>query len=87
MIEREVTIVNQDGLRGKPATYFVQKAVEFKSLIFQEKDTKRINAKSLMGVLMLGLTKGHTVLLKADGADEQEAIEALDAFIKAGFRE
>lgn len=87
MISKEVTINNQVGLHARPATFFIQKANEFKSSIWIEKDERRVNAKSLLGVLSLGIVKGSTITLVADGADEQEAIDTLTALINSDFSE
>lgn len=87
VISKEVTINNQVGLHARPATFFIQKANEFKSSIWIEKDERRVNAKSLLGVLSLGIVKGTTVTLVADGADEQEAIDTLTALINSDFSE
>lgn len=87
MITKEVVINNQVGLHARPATFFIQKANEFKSSIWIEKDERRVNAKSLLGVLSLGIVKGTTVTLVADGADEQEAIDTLTALINSDFSE
>lgn len=87
MITKEAVINNQVGLRARPATFFIQKANEFKSSIWIEKDERRVNAKSLLGVLSLGIVKGTTVTLVADGADEQEAIDTLTALINSDFSE
>ena len=76
MVTQEVTINNEVGLHARPATFFIQKANEFKSGIWVEKDERRVNAKSLLGVLSLGITKGTTITLLADGADEKEAVAA-----------
>ena len=73
MYIRTVTVNNQVGLHARPATFFIQKANEFKSSIWIEKDERRINAKSLLGVLSLGIIKGMTMDIAADGPDEQEA--------------
>ena len=67
MITREVTINNQVGLHARPATFFIQKANEFKSVVWVVKDDHRVNAKSLLGVLSLGIVKGTTVSIIADG--------------------
>jgi len=64
------------------ATYFIQKANEFKSGIWVEKEERRVNAKSLLGVLSLGIMKGTTVTLIADGSDEKEAVDALAELIE-----
>ena len=77
MYSKEVQVTNQVGLYARPATFFIQKANEFKSSIWIEKDERRVNAKSLLGVLSLGIVKGTTVTLVADGADEQEARKRL----------
>ena len=74
MITKEAVINNQVGLHARPATFFIQKANEFKSSIWIEKDERRVNAKSLLGVLSLGIVKGTVVTLVADGTDEQEAL-------------
>ena len=87
VISKEVTINNQVGLHARPATFFIQKANEFKSSIWIEKDERRVNAKSLLGVLSLGIVKGSTITLVADGADEQEAIDTLTALINSDFSE
>ena len=87
MISKEVVIDNQVGLHARPATFFIQKANEFKSSIWVEKEERRVNAKSLLGVLSLGIVKGTTVTIIADGADEEEAIETLSALIDSDFSE
>lgn len=87
MISRGVTISNSVGLHARPATFFVQKANSFKSSIWVEKEDCRVNAKSLLGVLSLGITKGTTITLIADGADEAAAIDGLAALIEGEFGE
>ena len=87
MINREVTINNQVGLHARPATFFIQKANEFKSTIWIEKEDRRVNAKSLLGVLSLGIVKGTVIDIIADGADEEEAIDTLIDLIDRGFEE
>ena len=87
MISKEVVINNQVGLHARPATFFIQKANEFKSSIWVEKDERRVNAKSLLGVLSLGIVKGTTITLIADGADQDAAIETLSALIDSDFTE
>ena len=87
MVSREVTINNNVGLHARPATFFIQKANSYKSSIRVEKDDRRVNAKSLLGVLSLGIVKGMTITLHADGADEAEAIEGLATLIDTGFSE
>ena len=70
-------ITDEVGLHARPATFFIQKANEFKSSIWVEKDERRVNAKSLLGVLSMGITKGTRVSIIADGSDEEEAVKAL----------
>ncbi len=85
MITRDVTIKNSVGLHARPATFFIQKANQYKSTIWVEKDERRVNAKSLLGVLSLGITKDMTVTLIADGADEEDAINGLAELIGSGL--
>ena len=87
MISKEVVIDNQGGLHARPATFFIQKANEFKSSIWVEKEERRVNAKSLLGVLSLGIVKGTSVKIIADGADEEAAIDTLSALIDSDFSE
>ena len=87
MISRSVTIKNSVGLHARPATFFIQKANSFKSSIWVEKEDCRVNAKSLLGVLSLGIVKGTEISLIADGADEAEAVEGLAALIEGEFKE
>ena len=86
VISKEVTINNQVGLHARPATFFIQKANEFKS-IWIERDERRVNAKSLLGVLSLGIVKGTAVNIVADGVDENEAIATLSELIDSDFSE
>ena len=85
MITREVTVLNEVGLHARPATFFIQKANEFKSFITIAKDERKVNAKSLLGVLSLGIVKGTKIVLTAEGVDESEAIEELEALIMSSF--
>ena len=87
MISRGLTINNNVGLHARPATFFVQKANSFKSSIWVEKEDCRVNAKSLLGVLSLGITKGTNITLIADGADEGAAIDRLAALVNSEFGE
>ena len=87
MVTQEVTINNEVGLHARPATFFIQKANEFKSGIWVEKDERRVKAKSLLGVLSLGITKGTTITLLADGSDEKEAVAALSELVSGNFGE
>ncbi len=85
MIIKEVTVENQVGLHARPATFFIQKANEFRSSIWVEKEERRVNAKSLLGVLSLGIVGGTTIRVIADGQDEAEAVEGLVKLVNSGF--
>ncbi|HCR44628.1 MAG TPA: phosphocarrier protein HPr [Ruminococcaceae bacterium] len=87
MCVKEVLVQNQVGLHARPATFFIQKANEYKSSIWVEKDERRINAKSLLGVLSLGIVGGTTIKIIADGPDEEEAIDGLVKLVQSGFAE
>ena len=87
MCARDVLVQNQVGLHARPATFFIQKANEFKSSIWVEKEERRVNAKSLLGVLSLGIVGGVTIRIIADGADEQQAVDALVELVESGFAE
>ena len=87
MYSREVTVKNQVGLHARPATYFIQKANEFKSTIWVEKDERQVSAKSLLGVLSMGIVRGTTITVKADGTDEETAVNALVELINSNFEE
>ena len=87
MVIKSVTINNQVGLHARPATFFIQKANEFKSSIWVEKDERRVNAKSLLGVLSLGIMGGTDIKIMAGGSDEEEAVDALVALVESGFAE
>ena len=81
MTVRETVVNNKVGLFARPATFFIQKANEFKCSIWVEKDDRRVNAKSLLGVLSLGIVKGTSISLIADGVDEAEALDALTKLV------
>ena len=87
MTFRNVTIRNNVGLHARPATYFIQKANSYRCSIWVEKEDRRVNAKSLLGVLSLGIAKGMTVTLIADGEDENAAIAGLVELVDSGFPE
>lgn len=82
MTSREIMIMNEFGLESKAAARLIQKASAYESNIWVEKDTRRANAKSLLGLLSLSVSKGEKVLLVAEGADEELAIEELELFAK-----
>lgn len=87
MYMKEAVVNNQVGLHARPATFFIQKANEYKCSIWVEKEERRVNAKSLLGVLSLGIVKGTAITLIADGSDEKEAVEALAELISSNFSE
>ena len=87
MYVKDVTVENQVGLHARPATFFIQKANEYKSSIWVEKEERRVNAKSLLGVLSLGIMGGTDIRIIADGADEEQSVEALVSLVKSGFAE
>lgn len=87
MIVKDITVQNQVGLHARPATFFIQKANEFRSSIWVEKEERRANAKSLLGVLSLGITGGTDIRILADGQDENEAVDALSRLVSSGFAE
>ena len=82
-----ITINNEVGLHARPATFFIQRANKFKSGIWVEKEERRVNAKSLLGVLSLGIVKGTTITLIADGSDEEEALQSLVDLVNDNFGE
>lgn len=85
MYIKEVKVQNQVGLHARPATFFIQKANEFKSSIWVEKEERRVNAKSLLGVLSLGIMGGTVINIMAGGPDEEEAVEELVRLVESGF--
>lgn len=87
MIRKEVTITNNIGLHARPATFFIQKANTFKSSIWIEKDERKVNAKSLLGVLSLGIAQGMNITIVADGSDENDAVNGLIDLIESGLVE
>ena len=87
MFTKSVTVQNQVGLHARPATFFIQKANEFKSSIWLEIEERRVNAKCLLGVLSLGIMGGTDIKIIASGVDEEQAVEALVALVESGFAE
>ncbi|MEE1186281.1 MAG: HPr family phosphocarrier protein [Acutalibacteraceae bacterium] len=87
MFAKDVTVQNKVGLHARPATFFIQKANEFKSSIWVERDDRRVNAKSLLGVLSLGIIGDSDIKIIASGVDEEAAVEALVDLVNAGFAE
>ena len=87
MYVKDVVVQNQVGLHARPATFFIQKANEFKSSIWVEREERRVNAKSLLGVLSLGILGGSEIRIIADGTDEQAAVDGLVELVECGFAE
>ena len=87
MFLKEIVVQNQVGLHARPATFFIQKANEFKASIWVEKEERRVNAKSLLGILSLGIVGGTNIRIIADGEDEVKSVEVLVALIESGFAE
>ncbi len=87
MVEREVTVVNSLGLHARPAVMLVKTASQFASTIKLRKDDIEVNAKSIMGVLILAAEKGSRVVITADGPDEEAAVEAIAKLFAEGFGE
>lgn len=84
MITKNMTIDIQTGLEARPIAMFVQIASQFDSSIYVEHDNKRVNAKSIMGMMTLGLAAGEGIVVSADGVDEEEAINSIEKFLKEG---
>lgn len=87
MCVKEISVQNQVGLHARPATFFIKKANEFESAIWVEKDNRKVNAKSLLGVLSLGIIGGNPITIIADGVDERQALDALVELVENGFKE
>lgn len=87
MVSSAVTVNNSVGLHARPATFFIQRANSFKSSVWVEKDDRRVNAKSLLGVLSLGIVKGTSINIIADGIDEDDAVKTLVGIIESNFTE
>ncbi len=87
MYVKDVLVQNQVGLHARPATFFIQKANEFKSSIWVEKEERRVNAKSLLGVLSLGIVGGTNIRIIANGPDEEAAVDGLVNLVESGFAE
>jgi phosphocarrier protein HPr len=86
-MKQDILIINKLGLHARASTKLTQTASQFKSDIWIERNGRRVNAKSIMGVMMLAASKGSTVTLESTGADEAEAMEALLALINNRFGE
>lgn len=82
MIIKEVVVRCESGLHNRQATYFVQKANEYSCSIWLESENRKMNAKSLLGIMSLGIITGASVTLSADGSDAEDAIKALEALLQ-----
>lgn len=87
MIERQATIVNQEGLHARPAAQLVRLASQFASEIELSKDGLDVNGKSIMGVMMLAAEQGSAITIRADGPDAEQAVEAIARLVADGFGE
>ena len=87
MLSKNVIVNNQVGLHARPATFFIQKANEYRARIWIERDERKVNAKSLLGVLSLGVVKGGEINIIAEGEDAAEAVAGLVALVEANFGE
>jgi phosphocarrier protein len=87
MTRKELLIVNKLGLHARAASHLVKTACDFKSRITVEKSGASVNAKSIMGLMLLAAAKGHTVTVTADGEDEAAALAAVEALIRDRFHE
>lgn len=86
-MEKIVTIKNESGLHARPAGMFVKKAAEFKSTVDVIAKGKTVNAKSIMGIMSLGLAQGDELTISANGEDQESAINALVELVEGGFGE
>jgi phosphocarrier protein len=87
MKQQQVTIVNKLGLHARPSAALTQTATRYKSEVWLTKGTRRVNGKSIMGVMMLAAARGTTLTVEANGPDEDEALAAIAALVAAGFGE
>ena len=87
MVEKIVTIANRAGIHARPAALLVQATKNFNCEIYFEKDTDRVNAKSIMGVITLGAAYGATIKIIAEGQDEQNAVDTLARLFESKFEE
>ncbi|MDD3839892.1 MAG: HPr family phosphocarrier protein [Clostridia bacterium] len=87
MIEKKVVVKNKDGLYARLAAVLVQVASKYSSKVWIKKDDKQVNAKSIMGIMSLGISQGETVVIGAEGKDEQKAVEELYDIMNSEFKE
>ncbi|WP_088006909.1 phosphocarrier protein HPr [Indiicoccus explosivorum] len=83
MVEKQYTVAGEEGLHARPASTLVKTASGFSSDIFLQYKEKKVNLKSILGVMSLGIKSGETVTISADGADEQQAMDKLDEIVKS----
>lgn len=81
MVRRTVTVELSSGLEARPAAMLVQVASQYDSAIYVEIDTKRVNAKSIMGMMTLGLTTGEEITISAEGSDENQAVTDIEHYL------
>ncbi|CEG23440.1 HPr-like protein Crh [Planococcus massiliensis] len=82
MVEKQVEVQLKSGLQARQAALFVQEANRYSSDVYLEKDDKKVNAKSIMGIMSLAISKGTTVKISADGNDEQNAVDSLAGLVE-----
>ncbi|TCL47731.1 catabolite repression HPr-like protein [Thermolongibacillus altinsuensis] len=82
MVEKQVEVLLKTGLQARPAALFVQEANRFSSDIYIEKNGKKVNAKSIMGLMSLAISSGSVITIIADGPDEQEALDTLVKYVQ-----
>lgn len=87
MLDQEITIINKLGLHARAAAKFVNLASQFESEIMLERDGRRVNGKSIMGVMMLAASRGTTLKLSASGDDEEQAVRQLEELVMDRFGE
>lgn len=87
MVSQKVTIINETGLHARPASIFVNMASKFKSELMLQKGEKQVNAKSILAVLSMGISKGTEITISAQGSDEEEALSGLVELIQLKFNE
>lgn len=86
-MELHVKIINESGLHARPAALFIKEATKYKSKIWMIKEDKKVDAKSILSVLSLGIHKGMDITLQAEGVDSKQALQALKQLIMSGFGE
>lgn len=82
MVEKQVEVKLKSGLQARPAALFVQEATRFSSEVFIEKEGKKVNAKSIMGLMSLAINSGATITLSVEGSDEEEALAVLSEYVQ-----